>query len=239
MNSMPKQFLIPTHESFHEQNIYADKSSLILEWLLIDGINKASFSLREVAREKDVSVGLVQKVFAQLVYQGYLKAIGVRTAKQFSLKKPQLLLEDWLAHYDITKKCKMWSYRSGLPNRKRIMQAIQEAKLPITFALHTAASILGISNTNLQTVEVYLREPKTREQVEQLLSLEPQERGYEVLIIIPYYKSMLEASMAQGVPNSTPLLTILDLYHFPLRGQEQAQFMLEHMDPFKRIYKKN
>ena len=52
MNSMPKQFLIPLHESFHEQNIYADKSSLILEWLLIDGINKASFSLREVAREK-------------------------------------------------------------------------------------------------------------------------------------------------------------------------------------------
>ena len=239
MNSMAKRFLLPTHESPAEYNIYADKSALVLEWLLLNGINRASFSLREVAREKGVSVGLVQKVFEQLVYQGYLKVTGVRTAKKFSLKKPQLLLEDWFAHYDITKKCRMWSYRSGLPDRKRIMQAVKDAKLPITFALHTAASVLGISNTNLQTVEVYLREPKTREQVEQLLSLEPQERGYEVLIIIPYYKSMLESSMAQRLPCSSPLLTILDLYHFPLRGQEQAQFMLEHIDPFKHIYKKN
>lgn len=236
---MAKRFLLPTHEFHAEYNIYADKSALILEWLLLNGINKTSFSLREVAREKDVSIGLVQKVFAQLVYQGYLKVTGVRTAKKFSLKKPQLLLEDWFAHYDITKKCKMWSYRSGLPDRNRIMQTARETELPVAFALHTAADILGISNTNLQTVEIYLREPKAREQVEQLLSLEPQERGYEVLIITPYYKSMLEASVAQGLTSSSPLLTILDLYHFPLRGQEQAQFMLEHMDSLKRIYKKN
>lgn len=235
---MTKQFLIPAHESFSEHNIYADKSALILEWLLLTGINKTTFSIREVSREKGVSIGLAQRIFEQLVYLGYLNVTGVRTAKKFNLKKPKLLLEDWFGHYNIAKKCKMWSYRSGLPNRDRIMQAIRETELPVTFALHTAASILRFSNTNLQTVEVYLIEPESRQQVEQKLLLEPQERGYEVLLIAPYYKSMLKASMAQGHSCSSPLLTLLDLYHFPLRGREQAQFMLEHMDVFKSIYKK-
>jgi hypothetical protein len=29
----------------------------------------------------------------------------------------------------------------------------------------------------------------------------------------------------------------LDLYHFPLRGQEQAEFMAERVHELKRIYK--
>lgn len=35
------------------------------------------------------------------------------------------------------------------------------------------------------------------------------------------------------------LLTFLDLYHFPLRGQEQAEFLAERMATLKRIYKKD
>ena len=33
------------------------------------------------------------------------------------------------------------------------------------------------------------------------------------------------------------LLTYLDLYHFPLRGQEQAEFMAERIPELKRIYR--
>ena len=34
-----------------------------------------------------------------------------------------------------------------------------------------------------------------------------------------------------------PILTFLDLFHFPLRGQEQAEFMAERIPELKRIYK--
>jgi Transcriptional regulator, AbiEi antitoxin, Type IV TA system len=239
MNSMAKRFLISSHESLSEHNIYADKSALVLEWLFFIGFERLNFSVREVSRDKEISIGLVQRVFEQLVYQGHLKTTGVRTSKKFSFKKPQLLLEDWFANYDITKKCKMWSYRSGLFDRKRIMQVIQEANLPVSFALHAAAEVLGVKNTNLQTVELYLGNPQSKEFVEKTLLLEPQERGYEVLLIAPYYKSMLKAGQTQQLSSSSPLLTLLDLYHFPLRGQEQAQFMLERMDLFKHFYKRN
>jgi hypothetical protein len=35
---------------------------------------------------------------------------------------------------------------------------------------------------------------------------------------------------------SSSLLTFLDLYHFPLRGEEQAEFMAERISELKRIY---
>ena len=60
---MKGSFLISTNISDVDSNIFANKSSLILYWLLIEGVEKEQFSIREVAKECDISVGLVQRVF--------------------------------------------------------------------------------------------------------------------------------------------------------------------------------
>lgn len=91
---------------------------------------------------------------------------------------------------------------------------------------------------NLTTLELYVLETDVRVQVEQKLELQPQERGYEVLLIKPYYKAMLSSrkgaklltSQKLKVPGShlfysPALLAYLDLYNFPLRGREQAEFI--------------
>lgn len=70
---MKGKYLIGSHESIVESNIYADRSSLVLDWILRVGIDKKEFSIREVARERKLSVALVQKVFSILVLKGYLK----------------------------------------------------------------------------------------------------------------------------------------------------------------------
>lgn len=103
----------------------------------------------------------------------------------------------------------------------------------------TAAEAHGCKNTNLNTLELYLLDPLVRPQLEKKLLLEPQEKGYEVLLIEPYYKSLLIAaySSSQDISASPPILTFLDLYHFPLRGQEQAEFMEGRIPELKRIYK--
>ena len=76
---------------------------------------------------------------------------------------------------------------------------MQTCKKPhkTALALHSAAEALGYQNTNLQTLELYLAEPGIRLDVEKVLELEPQEKGYEVLLIEPYYKSMLNSD---GLP---------------------------------------
>jgi hypothetical protein len=238
---MKGRFLIGSNEKPAEGNIYSDKSALILDWLLRGGVKSEEFSLRNVAKEIGVSLGLVQRVFEILVSMGVLQTEGVRTSKKFFLKNPKLLLESWLEQYSIVKKCKMRTYHSGFQDKAKLLEALKKLNLnqKVALALHSAAEAHGYKNTNLNTIELYLLDPLVRTQLEKKLLLEPQEKGYEVLLIEPYYKSLLKNAYdsSQVINSSPPILTYLDLYHFPLRGQEQAEFMAGRIPELKRIYK--
>jgi len=238
---MKGRFLISFNENPAEGNIYANRSALILDWLLREGIRRQGFSLREVAKEIEVSVGLVQRVFGILVLKGLLQTEGIRTAKKFFFKKSKLLLESWLEHYSIAKKCKMRTYRSALSEKAELLHALKKSKLSqkVALALHSAAEAHGCKNTNLNSLELYMLDPAVRAKLGDVLQLEPQERGYEVLLIEPYYERLLSLGVdsGKGLKICPVLLTFLDLYHFPLRGQEQAEFMAERIPELKRIYK--
>ncbi|MDE3046370.1 MAG: hypothetical protein KGJ02_06985 [Verrucomicrobiota bacterium] len=166
-----------------EKNIYADKSSLILDWLLRLGIDKETFSLREVVEETGVSLGLVQKVFSALVSNGILQTEGVRTAKKFSLQKPTLLLQNWLDHYSIVKKCKMWTYRSSFRDKEELLVALKKSKLSskVALALHSASEAYGHKNTNLNTLELYLLDPTAKSKLEKVLPLKHTPKKSKVL----------------------------------------------------------
>lgn len=239
---MKSQFLIGSNERPMEWNIYSDKSAVVLDWLLREGIKIRELSVRNVSKESGISLGSVQRVFETLVLKGILQAEGIRTAKKFFLKEPKHLLEGWLEHYSIVKKCKMRTYRSGFQDKSDLLEAIKKSKLSnkVALALHSAAEAHGYKNTNLNTLELYVLDPLIRSQLEKKLLLEPQERGYEVLLVEPYYKSLLKnaSGLDLDINVSPSILTFLDLYHFPLRGQEQAEFMAARLPELKRIYKK-
>lgn len=239
---MAGRFLVSSNEKPVEGNIYSDKSAVVLEWLLREGVKSQELSVRNVSKEARVSLGSVQRTFGTLVLKGILQAEGIRTAKKFFLKDPKLLLESWLEQYSIVKKCKMRTYRSGFQDKTELLEALKKSNLSkkVALALHSATEAYGCKNTNLNTLELYLLDPLVRPQLEEKLLLEPQERGYEVLFIEPYYKSLLKNAYnsSQYINASPPMLTFLDLYHFPLRGQEQAEFIAAHLPELKRIYKK-
>lgn len=238
---MKGRFLVVSNRKPVEANIYSDKSELILEWLLCEGVKHQELSVRSVAKEVGVSLGLVQRVFEILVSKGILQTEGIRTAKKFFLKNPKRLLESWLEQYSIIKKCKMWTYRSGYQDKNEILEVLRGLNLTneIAMALHSSTEAFGYKNTSLNTLELYLLDPSIRPQLEKKLLLEPQEKGYEVLLIEPYYKGLLRKGgiISHDIRSSPPILTFLDLYHFPLRGREQAEFMAERHPELKRIYK--
>ena len=221
---MKGRFLISSNEDPAEGNVYADKSSLILDWLLRIGLSRKSFSLREVAREVGVSLGLVQRIFNILVLKGLLQVDGIRTSKRFSFNKSKELLGSWLEHYSIVKKCKIRTYTSALSGKSEWFKALKKSGLDqnVVLALHSAAEVHGYKNTNLEGLELYILDSSIRAKLESALQLEPQERGYEVLVIEPYYKTLIKQNRKSGkeIGISPLLLTFLDLYHFPLRGQE-------------------
>ena len=81
---MKNQFLIKSNKSFIEGNIYANKSSLILDWILQIGIDKKKFTMIEVARDRDVSVGLVQRApkilkIVQCKFKQWINFRNIRT----------------------------------------------------------------------------------------------------------------------------------------------------------------
>jgi len=236
---MKSRFLLNSNDPSVESNIYADKSALILAWLLREGVKRSGFSLRELSKELEVSLGLVQRVLSGLVSKGLLEIEGVRTAKKFFFNKPRLLLQSWLDHYSMTKKCKMRTYRSAFSEKAELIDALKKSNLnqEVVLALHSAAEAYGCKNTNLNTLELYILSPTIRLKLEDVLELEPQERGYEVLLIEPYYKSLLskESQSGKDLKICPVILTFLDLYHFPLRGQEQAEFMAERLTDLMQI----
>ncbi|MBX9744675.1 MAG: type IV toxin-antitoxin system AbiEi family antitoxin [Chlamydiales bacterium] len=239
---MKGRFLLSSNEGSAEGNVFADKSSLVLDWLLRIGLSKKNFSLREVVKEVEVSLGLVQRIFNILVLKGLLQVEGVRTAKRFSFNKPKELLESWLEHYSIVKKCKLRTYASALSGKSEWFKALKKSGLGsgVILALHSAAEALELKNTNLEGLELYVLDPSIRAELENALQLEPQEKGYEVLLIEPYYKMLLKQNKKGGkeIGICPLLLAFLDLYHFPLRGREQAECMAERALNLKRICQK-
>ena len=93
---MEGRFLIGSNEKPVEGNIYSDKSAVVLDWLLREGIKSRELSVRNVSKESGISLGSVQRVFETLVLKGILQVEGIRTAKKFFLKDPKRLLESWL-----------------------------------------------------------------------------------------------------------------------------------------------
>ncbi len=245
---MKGRFLLsPSNKVAVERNIFADKSSLVLEWILLKGIEEDGFSLREVAQATGVGLGSVHRVFESLVLKGYLHSSGIRTNKTFMIKNPSGLLSEWIGAYSLVKKCKIFSYSTAFQNREQVMDALVESGFEhkVALALHSSAEALGCKNTNLQQLELYLMQSNMRSKLEKALKLTAKERGYEVLLVEPYYKAMLNQHITiQGpaakshIQTSPPLLTFLDLYHFPLRGIEQAEFMAQRIPELKRIYKR-
>lgn len=235
-------FFKKSPNSFVESNIYANKSSVILDWILRIGIDLENFSVREVARETSISLGLVHKIFENLVYHGFLCTAGQHTSKVFFVKKPMKLLQSWLEHYSIIKKCRMTPYRTGLKNKEEACAVLNSSNLnqKVVLALHSAAEALNLKNTNLKTLELYVMDAYSKLRLEKELLLEPQEKGYDVLLIEPYYKAILNKCLTQNyqIAACPVLLTFLDLYHFPLRGLEQAEFIQHRAPELKNINKK-
>ncbi|VHO05229.1 hypothetical protein [Candidatus Rhabdochlamydia sp. T3358] len=87
----------------------------------------------------------------------------------------------------------MRTYRSGLSEKIELLDALKKSKFnqKVVLALYSAAEAYGYKNTNLNTLEIYMLDPSDRSKLEDVLQLDPQERGYEVLLIEPYYESLL------------------------------------------------
>lgn len=221
---MARNAILPLKVIATEIDIYSNKSALFLFWLLAQQgrMKKEGFSVNESAREIDISVGLVHKVVKQLEFNGMIAAQGLRTSKKFFLKNPDEILIGWIKAYNLIRKTKTKGYAATLQPHSKF------EKYGLIPALHLASSeIFHIKSTNLRLKEYYLPDWQMLPQVVSQLELQELDRGYELLLIKPYYSALLEKIKSEKESkvwkDAYALLTVLDLCHFPIRGIEQAE----------------
>ena len=234
---MSRSSLFSKSDESRDAEIFSKRSALVSFWLLCRSSNEA-FSINEVARELDLSPGTAHRVVTALEYEGIVHAHGFRTKKRFTLVKPKNLLIAWLKSYHFRKKVKTRQFavtdRQVLTNKRLKMDS------ELTPALHTAArEIFRARATNLSTLELYLPHWSSIDSIARGLGLIEQERGYEVLILQPYYPVVVERFKNSSTPEfwreAFAILTFLDLYGFPLRGREAAETMFRRTKVLSRI----
>lgn len=237
MNSMAKLAILPNSPLGVEIDVFSNKSSIILFWLLVNHkqLKDKGFSINELSRVTGLSIGLVHKVVRQLEYNGIIVAKGLRTNKKFFLKSADKILIDWVKNYNLIKKTKTKGYSFAGLNKE-----FNWNELGLLPALHTAAAdLFKIKASNIKSKEYYLLDWDNLDRVESDLNLEELDRGYEFLLIKPYYSELLkkvtDARFENDWFNAYSILTVLDLCHFPLRGVEQAEVMFKKSEILKSI----
>ncbi|MFN7823728.1 MAG: hypothetical protein ACK5P6_00030 [Pseudobdellovibrionaceae bacterium] len=228
---MAKTAILPLKKIDIEIDIYSNKSSLLLFWLLAqhEQMKKEGFSVNEAAREAGLSVGLAHKVIRQLEFNGFVITKGLRTSKKFFLKSPDKILKSWVQEYSLIRKTKT----KGFATQQGIKSKMKEYGL--IPALHLAsAELFHVKSTNLKLKEYYLPDWGRLPKIVSRLQLEELDRGYELLLIKPYYSALLEKLGEESTnkiwKDSYAILTILDLAHFPVRGIEQAETLFRKSD---------
>ncbi len=146
---MARTAILPIWATDIEIDIYSNKSSLILFWLLVnhEKVQKVGFAVNELARLTGTSAGLAHKVIKHLEYIGIITSKGLRTNKKFYLKLPGQLLVSWVKEYNLIKKTKTKGFAAFDTN---------DSKLKLIPALHTAsAEFFKSKTTNLRLQEFY------------------------------------------------------------------------------------
>lgn len=171
-------------------NVFADCSGLVVHDLLLS--EEEFVSIQGLVRKTGISAGLVHKVINQLVYDGFVRTEGVRTAKKYRLDKPAQLLRKWLDSYSLADKCRLHTYNSGF-NKDEIEEKLRSSSLSsaLIFGLHSACRLLQCNFTNLQTTELYLLDQTRRQQIEKLLRLDPIDKGTKCFLLNPTIRKLL------------------------------------------------
>lgn len=207
---------------------FADRASLIARTLFRQP--NRDWGTRELAQAAGVSPMLASHVVRQLAGWDVVKTVRHGREARIRLKSERRLVQVWTSHYD-WKKNPHISFSAPVGDPSRFLR-----KLPKTFASHRWALTLqsGASlvapHAAWDKVHVYIDVPTPRDlrPIGTAAGWSPDPNGRIVLMQPRYDESVWsEIQERRELPVVSLLQLILDLWHYPLRGREQAEHLLQ------------
>lgn len=210
------------------RNPFSDRASLILRTMFDAGPEKV-WSVGELAEAAGVSLGLVSYVSSALERRRLIKVQAAGRAKGLRLTDPVAVVEQWTRAYDWkTNTAVAFHAPVGSPQRflRRLPEVLEDHRWALT--LQAGASLVA-PHAAWDLVHLYV-DAKSDDgllEIGQQQGWEPGEGG-KVVLMAPFYKTSVwhGSRRIRDLPVVSDLQLILDLWHYPIRGREQAEHLM-------------
>ena len=218
-------------------SLFSDKASLVIRFAL-DNLGRP-LRVRELARQLSLSPAWVSAVLQSLISAGYAARVGDGAV----VSRPLDLLADWAESYSFTRRNHSRSYFCEAPTPQQVIARV--ASVPAddvgryALTLHAGASLVA-PFSEFHEVHIYIDSSALRDETErqwtEALGLRPAEAGGNVYLTWPYYQdgAFYGSRKVNGVWVASDIQLYIDLYNYPIRGREQAEYLmrnrLAHLD---------
>jgi len=219
----------PEREKRRIKNLFAPVSSRIIRAMLEEP--DRAWTLTELAESSNASLGQVYKVSEKLVDE----ALARKSRRDgLALIEPAGLLELWRNTYDVQATNETNSFHASERNPRRLMDQIARAAADLgeayAFTIHAGASLVA-PHVRFSDVHFYIQ--GDLQAWSQALDLHTVEFGGNVHLLQPYDEGVFyRPQRRDGITVVCNIQLYLDLYHYPARGREQAEFLRDQVIGF-------
>jgi hypothetical protein len=213
----------PFAEKRKLKTIFKPVSSRILRVLLEEP--KKKWKILELSKVAKVSLGQTSNVFRWLIDEEYLR----KDKKFYSLIEPGKLLDEWSQNYLYTQN-KMSAYYSFEQNLEKLLKNISQVSkdkdLKYALTLLSGASLVAPFVRGVSGLQMYIGDTGDLSKWVRLLNLRPVESGSNISLYIPYDEGVFyKTQKIDDIVVVGSIQLYLDLYNYPTRGKEQAEFL--------------
>lgn len=218
------------------QNIFGDKSSLVIRALLQHP--GRHWTTRGLAQE-GASLGLVSLVLGDLESSGFVVRHASGRFSYVVLTQPKKLLEAWTQSYRFQKNPQAHFYAPDPKLLPKLRDHFISKKIPYALTAFSGANLVAPYVVN-NDISIYIDVPeKTAEQffceLQTHFTLVPPKAGANVHFALPIYRSSVfrDFQSISGFHVVSNLQLYLDLMNHPLGGREQADWLADRLKELK------
>lgn len=214
---------------WHSFDPFSDRGSLIARTLMASIPEERTWGVRELAGEAGVSPATATRVVRELERYGVQVQRSGRSAT-VRLTDASALFAAWTRAYDWTRNPSA-AFNAPIGDATRFLRRMRAGWNGPRWALtlHAgAARVAPLSTWNRVHVYVDVPESSALVGVGEAQGWVPAEGG-NVVLLKPWYRTSVWHGMREisELPVVSPLQLALDLWHYPLRGREQAEHLVD------------
>lgn len=210
-------------------NIFSPKASRIIRVLLTHPNHK--WSVLGLSKEANVGYGHTYRTIKTLLKIGLCRRTETN---KIIITNPSELLTRWANYHDFTLLNELSAYYYSFRDINDLIDRLSYANkkgLKYALTLHAGASLVA-PYVRPVNVHIYVERMKIGE-FEHLLNLQLTELGGNVFLVVPYDEGVFyNIQNVRGVWVASNVQLYVDLYNYPARGREAAEYLRKRLIGF-------